>query len=270
MALGIAQTEQGIINTSTNQYAPAFAASQANAGIGATGAFVRTFQIAPHTTAQGDAAVNIMRGKAGALEGAGRGTGSAGARGFGSGIAPMPETARRTTQSAADSVRNVDGFGPGSSVGKSIVDGMTSGVSASAGALAGAAGQAVRDALAHAKGLINARSPSKVFAREVGEPISQGIAVGITAEAPKVNAALDDVLAVPDVPLARVRPFGGAAGGAAAGVGNTFVTVAAGAVVVNLPAGSTAADQQRILRDAGAAFWGTMADRRVTAGAAAR
>jgi len=320
MALGISRTEQGIIDTSTNQYAPAFAASQANAGIGATGAFVRGFQIAPHTTAQGDAAVNIMRGKAGALDSAGRGTGSAGARGFGSGIAPMPETARRTSQAAADSVRRVDGFSPGSSVGSSIVDGMTSGVSASAGRLAGAAGQAVRDALAHAKGLIGARSPSRVFAEEVGRPISEGIAVGITQSEAEIRlamsgalggslqAAIDEVqahvarggrifedfsfvgasanlrnfndaiaemtggklanLAKVEQQLARVRPIPRAV--AAAPAAGTVINVAAGAVVVQLPVGSTAADQQRVLRDASAAFWGTLADRRVTASAAAR
>jgi len=68
-------------------------------------------------------------------------------------------------------------------VGKAIVDGIASGISSAAGAIADAARNAAQAALDAAKKLLGIKSPSTLFADEIGEPISQGMAVGIAAAA---------------------------------------------------------------------------------------
>ena len=68
-------------------------------------------------------------------------------------------------------------------VGKAIVDGIASGISSAAGAIADAARSAAQAALNAAKSLLGIKSPSTLFADEIGEPISQGMAVGIAAAA---------------------------------------------------------------------------------------
>jgi len=74
-------------------------------------------------------------------------------------------------------------------VGKAIVDGIASGISSGAGAIVSAAKDAAKRALDAAKSLLGIKSPSAVFAQQVGLPISQGLAAGITRGAPAVAAA---------------------------------------------------------------------------------
>lgn len=66
------------------------------------------------------------------------------------------------------------------SVGKGIIDGMVGGITSAAHSLYDAAVHAVEGAVNAAKAAIKVGSPSKVFADEVGKPIPQGIAKGIT------------------------------------------------------------------------------------------
>lgn len=69
-----------------------------------------------------------------------------------------------------------------SGIGRAIIDGIKSGIVNSAGRLATAAKDAVSSALGAAKRLLGIRSPSAVFAAEVGRPIMQGVAVGIEGQ----------------------------------------------------------------------------------------
>jgi TP901 family phage tail tape measure protein len=80
------------------------------------------------------------------------------------------------------------------SVGENIVQGIISGVESAAGGLLSSLSSLAGDALSAAKSAIGIKSPSTAFADQVGGPISQGIAVGVTAAAPLVNAAVTDAL----------------------------------------------------------------------------
>jgi hypothetical protein len=75
-------------------------------------------------------------------------------------------------------------------VGEAIVNGIVQGIVGIAGRIASALGGALTSAKKHALSLIGAGSPSKVFADEVGGPISTGIALGITNKSPEVKKAL--------------------------------------------------------------------------------
>jgi hypothetical protein len=66
-----------------------------------------------------------------------------------------------------------------------------------------AAAGAVAKAEAAAKAKAETGSPSKLFAREVGGPIAQGVAMGITAELPAVARATAALVNVPAVPTSR-------------------------------------------------------------------
>jgi TP901 family phage tail tape measure protein len=129
------------------------------------------------------------------------------------------------------------------SIGTAIVDGMVNGVRGAAGRLAGAARDAVGGALGAAKNFIDAKSPSKVFADEVGVPISQGIAVGILEGARDIHGALARATA-PQSFAFSTGALGGVSAGAGAssrggGASPVTVTLAPGAVQVYGAAGQS-------------------------------
>jgi hypothetical protein len=76
-------------------------------------------------------------------------------------------------------------------MGSAIIDGIISGVTAAAGSLATTVAQAAADALQAAKDALGISSPSKVFAAQVGVPIAQGLAAGISQGRPFVTAAAE-------------------------------------------------------------------------------
>ena len=78
-------------------------------------------------------------------------------------------------------------------LGKDIINGIKNGVVDAAKGLVNAVGDAVSGALNFAKGLLNINSPSKVFRDQVGKPISEGMAVGVEANAPMVTQAVEDM-----------------------------------------------------------------------------
>lgn len=94
------------------------------------------------------------------------------------------------------------------SIGSNIVSGIVSGISAGAGSLFSSLQGLAADALAAAKGALGIESPSKVFAREVGRYIPQGIAMGIDQEDAPVVAINRQVNAMVDT--ARLADFSGA------------------------------------------------------------
>jgi len=75
-----------------------------------------------------------------------------------------------------------------SNIGKAIVDGIANGSTAYASAIDDAARSAAQAALNAAKSLLGTKSPSKVFASDVGLPMAQGMAVGLAKGAPLVAA----------------------------------------------------------------------------------
>lgn len=75
-------------------------------------------------------------------------------------------------------------------VGKDMVNGLIDGAKGQAGQLIATFKAMATAALAAAKAALGIRSPSQVFADEVGAHIPAGIAAGIRAGAPALNAAL--------------------------------------------------------------------------------
>jgi phage-related protein len=86
--------------------------------------------------------------------------------------------------SFADEARGAAG-----SVASAIVSGITSGIENGASAIISAAKRAALAALDAAKSALGISSPSKVFATEVGKPMAQGMALGLTGSAPLVAGA---------------------------------------------------------------------------------
>lgn len=82
----------------------------------------------------------------------------------------------------------------GFEIGTGIGDGTVAGINARAQTIAEQAARMVDNALRSAKARAGIESPSKKFAKEVGEPISEGVAVGIEDGGSLVNQALDKVL----------------------------------------------------------------------------
>ena len=77
-------------------------------------------------------------------------------------------------------------------VGTEVGNGVRSGIREKAEVVAAAAGQLVRDAVARAKKVGRIKSPSRLFAEEVGQPIAQGVAEGVNEDAYKVADALSE------------------------------------------------------------------------------
>lgn len=79
-------------------------------------------------------------------------------------------------------------------VGKDISSGIASGINKAAYLISLAAEAAIEDAKKAAKRKSESKSPSKLFKREVGKPIPQGIALGIIEDIPLIEDAM--VLAI--------------------------------------------------------------------------
>ncbi len=75
-------------------------------------------------------------------------------------------------------------------VGRAIISGIADGIRAAANWLADAARDAARAALEAAKGFLGIRSPSRLFAEEVGRPIVEGWIRGIEALTPRLGLAV--------------------------------------------------------------------------------
>lgn len=117
------------------------------------------------------------------------------------------------TNTALSGLTGVFSSVPGGPVGTAAsAAGVSLGVAMAAGTAQGIAlhGQSIEKALqdaiaaAHARAqrLIDAGSPSRLFAKDVGEPIGQGIAVGIASTENQIVAATNDVITAASKTLA--------------------------------------------------------------------
>ncbi len=80
-------------------------------------------------------------------------------------------------------------------VGRAIISGIADGIRNAANWLADAARDAARAALEAAKGFLGIRSPSRLFAEEVGKPIVEGWIKGVEALTPRLGLAVAGVAA---------------------------------------------------------------------------
>jgi phage-related protein len=79
-------------------------------------------------------------------------------------------------------------------LGKGIISGIVTAIEDGAGAIWNALKNAVGGAMGSLKHLLGISSPSTVFAKEVGEPIAQGIGVGIANAAGSATGALGNLM----------------------------------------------------------------------------
>jgi phage-related protein len=141
----------------------------------------------------------------------------------------------------------IDGLGPlvnggipgMQDAGFNLGAGIGDGIAQSASIVASQVRSVVQSAESAAKEAAHIRSPSQLFADEIGVPIAQGIAEGIDAGTATIDRALAGALAVPNVP--------GAAGTAGAGmVVNLQASVNVNAAGLD---GRAAFDAGRAVRD---------------------
>ena len=111
-----------------------------------------------------------------------------GLAGFGLGIW---NKIREGLASAQEKAKQYGGWG---GVGRSIVEGVQGGINSKVTSLATTAANMVKAALASARWTARINSPSKLFAEQLGEPISEGIAYGINNGSWMIDDALKDVL----------------------------------------------------------------------------
>jgi len=94
-------------------------------------------------------------------------------------------------------------------IGASIVQGIISGIGGLAGMLYSAVRDLAGNALQSGLDFIKGHSPSELFAKEMGEPIAQGIALGITRASGLVDSAVIAAIAPPVAPSAATSAVAG-------------------------------------------------------------
>ena len=113
-------------------------------------------------------------------------------------------------------------------IGQNIVSGMIRGITSMGGALAGAAQSLVNGLSSDVKKFLGIGSPSRLFAEQVGMPIAQGIAAGITQGHGVATASLvglNSALLSTAHGLARPSIGGGLALAGAGGLGSTSISM---------------------------------------------
>jgi len=116
----------------------------------------------------------------------------------------------------------------GNSIGASLGDGIAVGIASSAAIVAAAAAGVVNVAVRAAETAAETGSPSRLFARKIGVPIGQGVAVGITSTRPLVNTSMANLIGgIPAQSVSTAQLIGSQSTGrtAASGGGTTYVRV---------------------------------------------
>lgn len=117
------------------------------------------------------------------------------------GVSDNSGTLETSVQGTVDtSAENAD-TGAFTTVGSDIVSGIASGVSANSGILAGAITSLISSALRAAKRAAMIKSPSRLFADEVGAYLSAGTAMGVDNNAWMLRKSIDSMIdqSIPDV-----------------------------------------------------------------------
>lgn len=140
------------------------------------------------------------------------------------------------------------------SIGTAIVQGIASGITSAGGAIYDSLASAVQSAKDRVSSALGIKSPSRVFADEVGAQMSAGMAVGIMSGAERVRMAAASV-ATGAVPANNNgRAGGGSAGGISVGSVTVMVNMGGGGGGGS-GGGGSAPSGQAIGQDAAKAFW---------------
>ena len=122
----------------------------------------------------------------------------------------------------------------GQGVGLAIVQGIEQGIQQGQGGLDAAAAAAAQQAVTSAKAAIQSHSPSRLAAEQVGRPISEGVAVGITENAhlPAAAAASMARGVVTGLATGSAAPTAGSVAAAGGGAGSASSTGVGSSVVI--------------------------------------
>ena len=102
----------------------------------------------------------------------------------------LPTTLKEIASNAVDYVKNINWL----QLGKDIITGIVNGISSVGSLIKDMLMGLASSALGAVKSFLGIGSPSKVFAKEVGQWIPAGIASGIEKNADSVTGAMDDIV----------------------------------------------------------------------------
>lgn len=113
------------------------------------------------------------------------------AKGMSSSESEVKSASNKLMQSAQNTIRTATSQFV--TIGKEIANGMAQGIRSGSSAVQNAARQVANDAVKAAKTSLGIHSPSRVMAKYVGQPITQGIAQGITDAEYTVVASMNQI-----------------------------------------------------------------------------
>jgi TP901 family phage tail tape measure protein len=155
---------------------------------------------------------------------AGRTAGNTFRDGIAAGMANAVTAAAAALAQIAARVSGFSLYGEGAAIGRSLGQGIAAGIQGQIGATANAAAALVSGTLNAARSAAAIGSPSKLFAREIGLPIAQGVALGISDGQRTAFMAMERLIGntagagmEPNLVAMRARGAGAGAGG-----GNTY------------------------------------------------
>lgn len=151
-------------------------------------------------------------------------------------------------QDAMDAADRKASPGNWRSIGQSLMSGIIGGVRSKRDDLTGAIKDCINEAVREAKKAAGINSPSRLFAREIGLPISEGMALGVTQGAGMLERALDDTIRNTALGVDPVvfRDISSAFAGAAAGTGSRTVN---SNITFQVNGDITAVQRRRIVQD---------------------
>ena len=151
-------------------------------------------------------------------------------------------------QDAMDAADRKASPGNWRSIGQSLMSGIIGGVRSKRESLTGAIKDCIDEAVREAKKAAGINSPSRLFAREIGLPISEGMALGVTQGAGMLERALDDTIRNTALGVDPVvfRDISSAFAGAAAGTGSRTVN---SNITFQVNGDITAVQRRRIVQD---------------------
>lgn len=133
-------------------------------------------------------------------------------------------------------------------IGQSLMSGIIGGVRSKRESLTGAIKDCIDEAVIEAKKAAGINSPSRLFAREIGVPISEGMALGVAQGASTLERALDDTIRSTALGVDPVvfQDFSSAFAGMAAASGSRTVN---SNITFQVNGDITAVQRRRIVQD---------------------
>ena len=162
--------------------------------------------------------------------------------------AELKKKMKDVMQDAMDAADRKASPGNWRSIGQSLMSGIIGGVRSKKSELVRTIVQSIVDGVDAGKKKAEINSPSRLFAREIGMPISEGMALGVTQGAGMLERALDDTIRNTALGVDPVvfQDISSAFAGAAAGTGSRTVN---SNITFQVNGDITAVQRRRIVQD---------------------